>query len=78
MNENDISTFPITLTLDVNRINVILRSLGKHPFDEIAELINLIKQQGEKQIVEYQRRMAEEAAAATEQEVDVEVTEEAE
>lgn len=65
MNENDINTFPITLQLDVNKINVILRSLGKHPFDEIASLINLIKSQGEEQIAAYQRQQA-----ANEQEVE--------
>ena len=68
MNENDINTFPITLQLDVNKINVILRSLGKHPFDEIASLINLIKSQGEEQIVAYQQQAA--AQAANEQEVE--------
>jgi hypothetical protein len=69
MNENDINTFPITLQLDVNKINVILRSLGKHPFDEIAGLIELIKNQGEEQIVAYQQQRAEQVAV-NEQEVE--------
>ena len=40
----------INLTLDVNEVNAILRSLGKHPFDEIVSLITKIKSQGEPQV----------------------------
>lgn len=40
----------ITLNLTVNEVNVILRSLGKHPFEEIAQLIQNIKEQGEAQL----------------------------
>jgi hypothetical protein len=40
----------INLTLTVNETNMILRSLGKHPFEEVAALIQKIKTQGEKQI----------------------------
>ena len=50
----------INLTLDVNEVNAILRSLGKHPFDEIVSLITKIKSQGEPQV-----QAAEAAAAAT-------------
>ena len=39
----------IKLELTVDEVNVILRSLGKHPFDEIAQLIVKIKQQGDPQ-----------------------------
>ena len=42
----------INLELSVNEVNVILRSLGKHPFEEIAALINKIRAQGEAQIKE--------------------------
>lgn len=42
----------INLVLNVNEVNVILRSLGKHPFDEISLLINKIKDQGEYQLKE--------------------------
>ena len=65
---DDINTLPITLTLDVNRINVILRSLGKHPFDEINVLIKTITEQGEEQIREWQRAMAEIAATKADEE----------
>lgn len=54
----DINTLPITLTLNVNSVNVILRSLGKHPFDEINELIKLITRQGEEQIIEWRQTIA--------------------
>ena len=46
MNENP----NINLTLNVAEVNVILRSLGKHPFEEIAQLIQKIKEQGESQL----------------------------
>lgn len=42
----------INLELSVAEINVILRSLGKHPFDEIATLIAKIKRQGEAQLAD--------------------------
>ena len=53
----------IKLELEIAEVNVILRTLGKHPFDEIAGLIDKIKQQGEPQAVE-QAKAAEEAAKA--------------
>lgn len=40
----------INLELTVAEVNTILRSLGKHPFDEIAALISKIKGQGEAQL----------------------------
>ena len=52
----------IKLELEVNEVNVILRTLGRHPFDEIASLVTKIKQQGEAQLA------AQEAAAAPAQE----------
>lgn len=51
----------IDLKLTVAEVNVILRSLGKHPFEEIAALIQKIKAQGEAQLAEMQ---AAEAPAA--------------
>lgn len=44
----------INLELTVAEVNVILRSLGKHPFEEIAALIQKIKAQGESQLAELQ------------------------
>jgi hypothetical protein len=40
----------LNLILSVGEINIILRSLGKHPFEEIASLISKIKTQGEEQL----------------------------
>jgi hypothetical protein len=54
----------IKLELEIPEVNVILRTLGKHPFDEIAGLIAKIKQQGEPQAAEQAK--AEEAAKAAE------------
>lgn len=56
--END-QTLELNLSLSVAEINVILRSLGKHPFEEIAALIQKIKQQGEVQLAEMQQGQAE-------------------
>lgn len=53
------ATMLITLSLDVNEVNTILRSLGKHPFDEIASIIAKVKQQGEEQIAATQATEAE-------------------
>lgn len=52
----------ITLELNVAEVNVILRSLGKHPFEEIAVLIQKIKTQGEAQLAQ----TSTEAPAASE------------
>ena len=49
----------LSIELTVAEVNVILRSLGKHPFEEIAALIQKIKQQGEVQLVEMQQGQAE-------------------
>lgn len=54
---------PIVLELNVAEINVILRSLGKHPFEEIASLITKIKAQGETQLKEIQANATPEEAA---------------
>jgi len=54
----------IKLELEVQEVNLVLRSLGKHPFDEIAALIGKIKQQGEAQLAEQEKAAAEEAPAA--------------
>lgn len=48
MEENQV----LKLELTVAEINVVLRSLGKHPFEEISTLIQKIKQQGESQLQE--------------------------
>ena len=42
----------INLTLKVEEVNVILASLGKHPFDQIANLVQKIKAQGEPQVAQ--------------------------
>jgi len=39
----------IQLQLSIAEVNSILRSLGKSPFEEVADLITKIKQQGEPQ-----------------------------
>lgn len=56
----------INLELNVAEVNLILRSLGKHPFDEIAALIAKIKGQGEAQLAELQAQQAKEEKAAEE------------
>lgn len=51
MQEQDIV---LNIELTVAEANVILRSLSKHPFDEINTLINKIKGQGDAQLAELQ------------------------
>ena len=53
----------LNINLEIEEVNLILRSLGKHPFDEIAQLINKIQQQGEAQL-KLQQAVAEAEANA--------------
>jgi len=54
----------IKIELTVDECNMILRTLGKHPFEDVVALINKIKQQGEPQVA----AMAEAEAKAKESE----------
>ena len=56
----------ITLELAVEEINTILASLGKHPFESIAALIQKIQSQGTAQISEFQATQTEEVPEDTE------------
>ena len=40
----------IKLELSIDDCNMILRVLGKHPFEEVVAVINKIKAQGEPQV----------------------------
>jgi len=51
----------IKLELNIDEVNAILASLGKHPFDAIFQLVNKIQQQGSEQV-----QAAEAAAKAAE------------
>jgi hypothetical protein len=53
----------IKLELSIDDCNMILRVLGKHPFEEVVAVINKIKAQGEPQV---QAMEAEAAKAAAE------------
>jgi hypothetical protein len=53
----------IKLELTVEECNLILRVLGKHPFEEVVSLITKIKEQGEPQVEEI---IKQQEAAATE------------
>jgi hypothetical protein len=52
----------ITLELKLEDVNKILASLGKHPFDEIVELIGRIRIQGEEQLKALQEAEAVEVS----------------
>ena len=54
----------IELKLSIPEVNAILRSLGKNPFEEVADLITKIKQQGEPQAAALAQ--AQQAAAPAE------------
>lgn len=47
----------IKLDLSIEEVNMVLRVLGKHPFDEVVSLVNKIKQQGDPQAEEIARQM---------------------
>ncbi len=49
----------IKLELTVDEANLILRVLGKHPFEEVVALISKIKAQGEPQVAEAEKAAAE-------------------
>jgi len=52
----------IKLELTVDEVNVILRTLAKHPFEEVIGMITKIKEQGEPQVAAMVKA-AEESAA---------------
>jgi hypothetical protein len=54
----------IKLELSVDDVNMILRTLGKHPFEEVVRLIENIKSQGDPQVEVLVKKMQEEQAAA--------------
>ena len=56
----------IKLELTIDECNMILRVLGKHPFEEVVSVINKIKQQGEPQVEEIVKQQEAEAAKAAE------------
>ena len=48
----------IKLDLSIDEINLVLRVLGKHPFDEVFSLVSKIKQQGDPQAEEIAKQIA--------------------
>jgi hypothetical protein len=55
----------INLNLTIDECNVILRSLGKQSFDEVAGLVGKIKAQGDAQIAEMEAAAAANPAVVT-------------
>jgi hypothetical protein len=53
----------IKLELTIDECNMILRTLGKHPFEEVITVINKIKQQGEPQVAAMEAEAAKNAPA---------------
>ena len=49
----------IKLELSIDECNMILRVLGKHPFEEVVSVVNKIKQQGEPQVAALAEKPAE-------------------
>ena len=52
----------IKLELTVDEANMILRVLGKHPFEEVVAVIGKIKAQGEPQVAAAEAEAAAKAA----------------
>jgi hypothetical protein len=55
----------IKLELSIDDCNMILRVLGKHPFEEVVAVINKIKAQGEPQVAAMEAEAAKNAPAET-------------
>lgn len=55
----------INLNLTIDECNMILRSLGKQSFDEVAGLVSKIKAQGDAQIAEMEAQAAANPAVVT-------------
>ena len=56
----------IKLELTIDEVNMILRVLGKHPFEEVVAVVSKIKQQGDPQVDELIKQAeAAQAAPAT-------------
>jgi hypothetical protein len=53
----------IKLELSIDECNMILRVLGKHPFEEVVAVINKIKAQGEPQVQAMEAEAAKNAPA---------------
>ena len=56
----------IKLELTIDEVNMVLRTLGKHPFEEVVALVGKIKTQGDPQVdalVAEQAKQAELPAA---------------
>jgi hypothetical protein len=53
----------IKLELSIEEVNTVLRVLGKHPFEEVVNLIGKIKSQGDPQAEEMAKQLAAEQAA---------------
>jgi hypothetical protein len=54
----------IKLELTIDEVNTILRTLGKHPFEEVVALVQKIKSQGDPQVDEIVKAEQAKAAAA--------------
>ena len=57
-------TLIIKLELSVAEVNVILRSLGQRPYEEVAITLTKVKQQGDAQVAEWQAANPQPAEAA--------------
>lgn len=52
----------IKLELTIDEVNMVLRTLGKHPFEEVVALVGKIKSQGDPQVDEIVKAEQEKAA----------------
>jgi len=52
----------IKLELTIDEVNMVLRTLGKHPFEEVVALVGKIKTQGDPQVDEIAKAEQEKAA----------------
>lgn len=59
VNTSSIEDREIVLTLSIRDTNMILASLGKQPYESVANLIDSIQNQGSKQVQQIQEELAQ-------------------
>jgi hypothetical protein len=58
------NTAILKFELTVAEVNIVLATLSKHPFEQVADLITKIQSQGNPQLAELEKAAAEAAPAA--------------
>lgn len=60
------NTAILKFELTVAEVNIVLATLSKHPFEQVADLITKIQNQGNPQLAELEKAATEASAPAAE------------